>query len=370
MNIDNFELERYFAKHETDVKYMLGASDCESLSVKDILSSKELNELQSLRLGYSESQGNILLRNEIAKDFQNVTPNQIIVAAPQECIFLTLNAILEPSNKIVVQLPCYQSLCAVSKAIGCEILPWMPKIKENQWHFDLSELENLVDSETKLIIINSPNNPTGHLFKREEFNVILDIAKKDHCYVFSDEMYRTLEFNENDRLPVGTDMYEKCVSLSGVSKTLGLGGLRIGWLSTKEESLLEKILHLKDYTTLSNSIISEFVALVALKKKGQILKRNKSIINENLKRLDNFFSKHQDIFQWYEPKAGTVSFVKTKLENVEEFCEDLIRQKGVFLMPGTKFGYDQFFRLGFGRLSLSEALRIFEEYINEKKTII
>jgi aspartate/methionine/tyrosine aminotransferase len=368
MKIDEFKLERFFAKHETDAPYMLGASDCETFSVNEIVSTKEIEELSSQKLGYSTSQGLPLLRSEIAKQFQTVTQNEIVVSAPQEGVFITLNALLTSLDKVVVQVPCYQSLCAIPKAIGCKVTTWTPSILKSQWHFDIDELRAKVDKTTKLIIVNSPHNPTGYQFSQKEFTEIVEIAKENNCYLFSDEMYRTLVMKHEEILPAGSDIYEKCISLSGVSKTFGLGGLRIGWLAIKEKKLLQKILNLKDYTTLSNSILSEFVAMIALTKSDLILSRNLGIIAENLKILDKFFNQHSDKFQWLKPRAGTVALIKMKFgANVESFCEDLINKRGVLLMPGTKFDYDDHFRIGFGRKNLPTALRQFEAYLDEKK---
>jgi aspartate/methionine/tyrosine aminotransferase len=367
MRIEEFKLERFFAKHETDAPYMLGASDCETFSVNEIVSTKEIEELHSLKLGYSSSQGLPILRKEIAKQFQNVTYDEIVVSAPQEGIFITLNALLNAGDKTVIQVPCYQSLCSIPKAIGCKVATWAPSILKNQWHFNIEELKAKVDKTTKLIIINSPHNPTGYHFSPKEFEEIIEIAKEYKCYLLSDEMYRTLILRNDDLLPVGSDIYEKCISLSGVSKTFGLGGLRIGWLSIKEKTLLQKVLKFKDFTTLSNSVLSEFVALVALQKSDLILSRNLDIIQDNLKILDEFFSRHTDKFQWLKPKAGTVALVKTKFaKNTENFCEDLISKKGVLLMPGTKFDYDDCFRIGFGRKNLDIGLKQLDSYLKEK----
>jgi aspartate/methionine/tyrosine aminotransferase len=369
MEIDEFKLERYASKHRADVKYVLGASDCESFAVGELLSEEELAELHNLKMVYSESQGNTLLRKEIASQFQNSDFSQILVTVPQEGIFLTLNTLLKKGDKVIVQVPCYQSLCAISSAIGAKVTPWSPVIIKDQWHWDIEFLKDKIDKTTKLILINSPHNPTGHLFTKKEYEEIIDLAKENNCYVLSDEMYRTLEYQQENQLPIGSDIYEKCISLSGVSKTFGLGGLRIGWLSIKEDALLKKILQLKDYTTLSNSPISEYIALVALRKKDQILSRNMNIIQSNLRLLDEFFARHSDKFSWFRPKAGPVAFVKTEFEgNIEKFCSALIREKGVLLMPGTMFDYGHhYFRLGFGRKNLPDALNLFEEYINKNQ---
>jgi aspartate/methionine/tyrosine aminotransferase len=367
MKIDEFKLERYFAKHEFSSRYILCASDCESFKVKDLASEEELSELESLRLEYSESQGNSILRKEIAKLFQVVTPEEIIVSAPEEGIFITMNTLLDAGDNVIVQFPCYPALIELPKAIGCKAVTWMPEIIENRWRWDVSFLKENVNKDTKMVVINSPHNPTGHQFTEQEYREIIDIAKENDCIVFSDEMYRLLEHRKKDRLPIGSDVYEKCISLSGMSKTFGLGGLRIGWQSIREKALLEKIAKFKDYTTISNSALSEHVALFALRKKNLIISRNLRLIKSNLRLLDSFFARYPDKFVWFRPQAGSIALVKIKFKmDVEDFCEDVVNKKGVMLMPSTKFDYgNEYFRIGFGRKNMPEALRLLEEYVKE-----
>ncbi len=267
MNINEFKLERYFEQHEFTAKYLFCASDCETFKIEDILSEKELSELHSLRLGYSQAQGNPILRKEVAKLFRTVGPEEIVVSVPEEGIFITMNALLDKGDSVIIQFPCYQALREVPKAIGCKVINWAPQAIGNRWRWDISFLTEKVNKDTKMIVINSPHNPTGHLFTHGEYQEIIDIAKENGCMVFSDEMYRLLEYQERDRLPIGSEIYEKCVSLSGMSKVYGLGGLRIGWLSIREKTLLDKIIEFKDYTTISNAALSEYVATVAIRKR-------------------------------------------------------------------------------------------------------
>ncbi len=367
MRIEEFKLERHLAKHEFTAKYVMGASDCESYALNEILSEKNLTDLNSLRLGYSESQGNSELRQEIASLSKTVNYKQIVVAAPQEGIFLTLNALLDPGDEVIVQVPCYQSLCAIPIAIGCKQINWEPSIVKKKWRWSIDFLRERVNKKTKLVVVNSPQNPTGALFTHKEFLDIIDVAKENGCFLLSDEMYRMMEYHEEDRLPIGSEVYEKCVSLSGLSKSFGLGGLRIGWLSVPEKEVLDRIIKLKDYTTLSNSPLSEFVALIALRKRKTLLKRNMGIVERNLKYLDDFFVRHAERFTWFRPDAGPVAFVKTNFAFNESFCNDLVNEKGVLATPGFTFGYgDNFFRLGFGRKNLPKALKAFEEFIYKK----
>ncbi len=370
MHISPFRLERYLELYEFSAKYILGASDCESFEIQEILSDQELTELKSLRLGYSEAQGNLSLRKEISNLFQVAGPEHIVVSVPQEGIFITMNALLEPGDEVVVQVPCYQSLCEMPKALGCKVLTWEPETKKGRWEWNLDFLRKNVDRKTNLIVINSPQNPTGQTFDKNDYLEILDIAKRNSCYVFSDEMYRLLEHNPQDRLPIGTDIYEKCISLSGMSKTFGLGGLRLGWLSARDNQMLKRIVEFKDYTTISNNAVGEYIAKAALKKKDIFLSRNHKIVTNNVALLDSFFAKHKDVFGWFKPRAGSIAFVEIKFgKKVDDFCADLVKKKNVLLVPSTKFGYgEHHFRLGFGRKNMPEGIRLLEEYMEEYVT--
>jgi aspartate/methionine/tyrosine aminotransferase len=369
MRPNPFKLERYLEKYEFKAKYIMGASDCESFQLNDILSKEELLILTSKRLGYSQAEGNILLRKEIANLSMRINPEEVVVCAPQEGIFLVLNSLLKAGDRTIVQVPCYQSLCEIPKALGSEVISWEPISQKDKWIWDIEFLKEKVDKHTRLIVINSPHNPTGFTFSRKEYNEILSIAEEFDCFVFSDEMYRLLEYNQQDRLPIGSDVYDKCVSLSGMSKTFGLGGLRIGWLSTQNYTILNRIVDIKDYTTISNNVLSEYVAMIALQKREQLLSRNKEIIRNNLGVLDSFFSKYQNAFTWLKPKAGSVAFVRINFcKTAKEFCEGLVNQKSVLLVPSTEFNYgNKHFRLGFGRKNLPEGLKLLEDYVLENK---
>lgn len=370
MKISEFKLERYFEKHEFTAKYILCASDCEPLTVGDVLSKNEMSKLQSLRLSYSEAQGSPDLRKEAATLFEMTSSEDLVVCVPEEGIFITMNALLNAGDKVIVQTPCYQALSELPDAIGCRVIKWRPEPKSTHaWQWDINFLKENVDKQTKMLIVNSPHNPTGHLFTNQEYTEIIEIARDNDCIVFSDEMYRMLEYETQGRLPAGADLYEKCISLSGVSKILGLGGLRIGWLATREENLREKIVKFKDYTTISSNVPGQYIAKVALTKKDTILSNNLNTIQSNLEMLDRFFSQHPNNFVWIKPKAGPVAFPKINInQGIEDFCEDVVQKKSVMLMPSTKFDYgNSHLRIGFGRRNMPQALNLLDEYLNENE---
>ena len=370
MKIKEFKLEEYFAEYEFSVKYLLCSSDCESFSVNELLSLEEnsLEQLKKKRLGYTESLGDPVLRDEISRLYTNIDSEDIIVfSGAEEGIFIFMNVLLNKGDHIIVQFPAYQSLFEVATAIGCEVTKWM-MTDENDWELDIGFLEENIKKNTKAIIINCPHNPTGYLMIQKKFETIIDIAKKNDIYVFSDEVYRLLEYDNNTRLPNASDCYIKGISLGVMSKAFGLAGLRIGWIATKDRALYKKIASFKNYTTICNSALSEFFAILALRNKNLILQRNLNIIEDNLKILEPFFKKYNFIFKWIKPKAGSIAFPRILInESIDDFCLDLLQNKSVLLMPSSNYDYgDKHFRIGFGRKNMRQGLLKLEEFIEEK----
>lgn len=370
MKIKDFKLERYFARFEFNAPYLLCTSDCESFTVSELLAFENNADqaFNKLHLGYTETLGNPELRREISRLYSNAAPKDIIVlAGAEEGIFIFMNVLLEPGDHIIVQSPCYQSLSEIAKSIGCKVTEWFMDA-QNNWEMDLDFLKANITPQTKAIVINFPNTPTGYLMPREMFNELIEIARQHDIYVFSDEVYRFLEYDEKDRLPAAYDIYDKAITLGVMSKSFGLPGLRIGWIVTRDKLLFKKIASFKDYTTICSSGPSEFLAALALRNKEYVLKRNLGIIKANLQLLEKFFNKYTDLFEWVKPRAGVLIFPRLKFEQeAEAFCLDLVDKKGVLLLPGNVYGYnDHYVRFGIGRLNMPEALAKLEEYLEAR----
>jgi aspartate/methionine/tyrosine aminotransferase len=151
-----------------------------------------------------------------------------------------------------------------------------------------------------------------------------------------------------------------------MSKTYGLAGLRIGWIATRNDRVFDALAVFKDYTTICNSAPSEFLATLALRHAEAIAERNRQIIHGNLNRLDLFFGAHPKIFAWHRPKAGSIAFPLLLQGSVDEFCADLVKKKGVLLLPGTLYGPGlNSFRIGFGRRNLPDSLDRLEQYVRD-----
>ena len=363
MRIADFKLERYFARYEFEVPHLLCCSDCESMSVSDLLAMEPGAEaaFQDLWLGYTESAGHPALREQIANLYQGIAPEQILVhAGAEEAIFGLMNIVLEPGDHAIVHTPCYQSLTEVARAIGCQVEGWEAR-EETGWALGLDALRRALRPTTKLVVVNCPHNPTGYLMPGDEFAELVALSQQHGFILFSDEVYRGLEYDARDRLPALCEVDPYGVSLGVMSKSYGLAGLRIGWIATRNAPLLARLAAFKDYTTICSSAPSEFLSTVALRHAESIVARNLSLIEENLAALDAFCGRHEDIFAWTRPRAGPIAFPSIREGSVEAFCSDLVSRAGVLLLPGTVYGpYPRNFRIGFGRRDVAAGLAALE----------
>jgi len=365
-----FRLERYFAAHEFKVRHLLSASDCEGLRQAELLamaSPRSRALWRDLKLDYTESPGHTGLRAEIAGLYERIPPDGIVVAAPEEAIFLAMQTLLEPGDHVIAVAPTYQSLTEIARAKGCRVTPWRLVPGPRGWRADLERLPKLANRRTRMLVINFPNNPTGAVLSAEELPAVIAFARDRGLILFSDEMYRLLEWAPGVRRPAVCDLYEKGISLAGLSKAFALPGLRIGWLAAQDPSLTARWLALKDYTTICNSAPSEILAIIALQNRDRILARNHRIIRRNAARAARFFGARGRLFEWIPPCAGSVAFPRWKGgESVARLCRDVLDRKGVMIVPGGMFDVPGHVRIGLGRMNFTAALARFGEYLKER----
>ena len=371
MQLKEFKLERFLSRYEFNTESLLCCSDCETMPLGRLLELEPgaRKGLEELSLGYTPVEGSEYLRQNIAALYRNIGPEHVLVhAGAEEAIFIFLNVMLGPGDHAIVQWPCYQSLFEIPRSLGCAVSRWEMKEEEN-WRVDLDRLEDLIRPETKVVLINSPHNPTGALIGADDRRRLAEMAEKRGFLIFSDEVYRLLEHDPADRGPSLCELTDKAVSLGVMSKSFGLAGLRLGWVAARDPEILRRMLYFKDYTTICTAAPSEYLSALALRHADRIAGRSLAIIRENLDLLDEFFTRWADRFDWRRPTAGPIAFPSLKNgEPADEFCRKLVETAGVLLLPGVVYGeeFTSNFRIGFGRSDMPRGLKKLDDFLKSR----
>lgn len=360
-----FALERYFARWEFSVRHVLCASDLEPLSLDELLAISDDETLKlwsGLRLGYTESLGLPELREEIARLYPGLTADDVVTfSGAEEGIYLTVQAALGAGDHAVVVWPAYQALYEIARAAGADVtlIPLDPA----DWSLEVDAVMAAFRPNTRLVVINFPHNPTGAMLAEADLRRLASATAEQGALLLSDEVYRLLELSA-PVLPTAASLDERCVSLGVLSKAYGLAGLRIGWIATRHTPLRERVVQLRDYTTICNAAPSEVLALGALRAADAIIRRNRAIVEGNLHLLREFFARHQDMFDWIEPRAGSVCFPRLKHGDADALADALVRAEGVLVMPGSRFEFaPEYFRVGLGRRDMRQALDGFQRFL-------
>ncbi len=371
MHLPHYKLLRDLAKFEERATLSLASSECEPLTVEELLGLERGAErkFKELQLTYSHVQGREALRKAISKEYMLINPDQILVTAgSEEAIFLSLSTLLKKGDHLIVQTPCYQPYYEIPRALGCEISFWEAN-EEEGWELEIKNLAKMVQKNTRLILMSAPSHPTGYLLASKQLFDIIEFARENRLVLFCDESYSGLEHFPQERLPKVADLYEKGISLGVLSKAYALPGLRVGWIATKDKVLLHEMMALKDYTTMSTSAPSEFLAELALKHNEAILERNRGLIHAHLPLLKEFFKNYKTYFDCKMPRAGCLAFARLKRGSAGEFCADLLEKEELMCIPSTLFDFgDQHIRIGFGRKNFARALQQLEKYLNTQVT--
>jgi aspartate/methionine/tyrosine aminotransferase len=375
VRIADFALERYFATWEFAVEHVACASDVEGWSMAELLALAD-DEARSLwdglRLGYTESTGHPLLRAEIAKLYEGLTADDVLVfAGAEEAIFCLMSTALGASDHAVVTWPGYQSLYEVARAAGAKVGLHLLR-EEDGWDLDIDRLVRSLHDETRMVVVNAPHQPTGMLPTEEDWRRLASECRSRGIRLVGDEVYRFLEHDGAATLPAAADVDERGISIGVLSKTFALAGLRIGWLATRDHAVLDRCARLKDYTTICSSAPSEVLALIGLRAREQVVARSRAIVASNLALLDAFFERRAEAFTWVRPRGGSTAFPRLVQDgpagaSADRFAARLVESTGVLLLPSSTFGYDDaHVRIGLGREDLPEAVEKLEAFLDRE----
>ncbi len=357
MKIEPFLLERWMTRHETHVKYDIAESGILPLTVNDLLSfepeearAAALEALLRLPLGYSEARGTAALRSALAATYTSVTPEQILVTTGAiEANYLLFNVLLDAGDHVIAPYPAYQQLYSVPRAIGCEVSLWHVG-PETSYRYDVDALERLITPNTKLIVVNTPHNPTGAMLSPADAQRVYSLAESVGAWVIGDEAYRWLSVPEGDPFaPPVVDMGARGISVGTLSKPYGLPGLRIGWMAGPPD-VIKQCWGMRDYITLSPGKLNDALACLALRHHDQIVARNREIIVANLAAASAWIDARRDVLSWTPPRGGLLALLKYDLPiDSLTLADTLATEYSVMLAPGSAFGYEHHLRLGIGQ---------------------
>ncbi len=357
MKIEPFALERWLSAHELHVEYDIAESGILPLRVNDLLAMEPpserggvLERLLDLRLGYCEASGTLELRSLLAETYADCGPDNVLVTTGAiEANFLLFNVLLNPGDHVVAPYPAYQQLYSVPRALGCDVDLWRVR-PEDGYRFDLDELERLVRPQTRLIVINSPHNPTGAMLSPGETQRVYEVAQSVGATVLSDEAYRWLTIPDGDEpAPPLFDLGPGGISVGTLSKPFGLPGLRIGWIAASAE-VTAQCWAMRDYVSLTPGKLNDSLAILAIKHRERIFERNQAIIAANLSRANAWIASHADILSWSPPRGGLLAFLHYNLDLPSlDLADKLAEEYGVLLAPGSAFGFEHCLRIGIGQ---------------------
>jgi len=372
MNIKSFKVERWLNTYENDADYEMAETDVKPFTLKELLELGDFKKLKeqllSIKLGYNPTTGSEKLKETVALLYQHNAriENVLITTGAIEADYHIINSLVNKGDTVIVQFPTYQALYSTAEARGAKIKYWQMK-PGNGYELDIGKLKELIDEKTKLVVLNIPNNPTGAVINEVQLKTILKWAEEQDFYVLCDEVYHELELTKGVVPSYGRSLSKRAISVGSMSKAYGLSGLRLGWIVGPKE-IVQKCWEGKDYTTISNTPLSDFLATFALINREKIMQRNLAIARKNFKTLLMWFKQHEYFFDYIMPKVGVLCF--PKLKNIpltsKELCEKIFNEKKLLLVPGECFDMPGHLRIGFGGDSknFNICLTILSDYLN------
>ncbi|WP_163509618.1 aminotransferase class I/II-fold pyridoxal phosphate-dependent enzyme [Fodinicola acaciae] len=372
--LPDFRIEAYFSRWEFTAAHNLAASDVQSMPMADLLALADDDDRKSWRtltLGYTETYGDPLLREAIAGMYSTVDSAAVLCfSGAEEGVYLAMQTLLGPGDHAVVVTPSYQS--AETVPLSRADVTGVPLDADDDWSLDVDAVLAAIRPATRVVYVNFPNNPTGKVIDVADFERLVRGCDERGVRLFSDEVYRGLESDPARTLPQAADLSERALSLNVTSKSLGLPGLRLGWIACRDRDLLSRLERAKHYTTICNAAPSEVLARIAVKARETILRRNRAIIADNIALFGEFFAEFPDLFQWSPPDGGSVIFPRyLGADGVEDFCRALVEEASVLLLPASIFASDlnpvptDRFRIGLGRTDSAAGLEVFASWLRK-----
>lgn len=361
-----------------DIEHRFYASSAEPLSHKELIDfTRESGDERLIdlyndhSLGYAENGGSLDLREVIATlyDASISADNIVVFPGAQTGMTVTTLALLHEGDHAIVVTPSYQSLEEGIKLAAGNVTR-VALSPDDDWQVNIDAVRKAIQENTKYLVFNDPHNPSGSLMRENIKNDLIELAEQNDILVFSDEVYRLLEFDQSRKSASVAELTSNGLALGTMAKPWGAGGACIGWVACQDVEVIDKLRKAQHLFGVCFSRAGEIQAMMTIRASDKIIGRNLQIIHDNLALLDVFFDEYSDWFEWFRPEAAGTGFVKFKGPlSANELGKQLL-DAGILVFPPYIFDCDQnlkqYFRIGFSRRTMPAALDAFKSFVDGK----
>lgn len=311
--------------------------------------------------------------NNLMYDIDNI----IISTGAKQCLANIFSAILNPGDEVLVPIPYWVSYPELIK-LNDGVPVFVHNSGEDNYKYTEKSLQNALSKKTKAIIVNSPNNPTGAIYSKDELIKIANFAKENDLIIISDEIYEKLIYGDNKHISIASlneDSFKRTIVINGVSKSYAMTGWRIGYAAASKE-IIKLMSSIQSHTTSNPNSIAQYAALEALtgsqdslyamveefeKRKNYMVSKIDFMKNVSCINAEGAFYIMLNVSNFYGRKNGEVL-----INGSMDFASELLNTRNVAVIPGIAFGADEYIRLSYANSmnNIKEGLNIIEDFMN------
>ena len=338
------------------IRNNLSESSYTDMNLRDIRLDTDLRDLL---LSYGSHFGHEGLREGIVTGAGLKKDDVLLTIGAAGALFIIATSLLEKGDELIVVRPNYATNIETPRAIGADI-QFIDLRFEEKFRLDIDKIKAAIGSNTRYISVTSPHNPTGVCLNTRELTQLARLAEENGCYLLVDETYRDMVFGE--QVPLAATLSSHVISVSSLSKTYGLPGLRVGWIVCRDQQLMTRFLAAKEQMHICGPLIDEEIAFRYWQQKDDHLSRIRSDIRRKFESVKEWLRQQND-FEWIEPAGGCVCFPRLRRPeagDIDRFYRILLDKYGTYVGPGHWFEMPRhYMRVGFGwpsQETLSEGL--------------
>lgn len=346
MRLKPFLLDTWLDAYEHDIEFNLAASTGPNWTVNEVLAlatEKVRHDFLNRRLVYGRPAGADSLREAIA-EMQGVSVDCVqMVTGASEALTILMWLAAEPGANVILPMPGFTTFSALPESLGLEIRYYRVH-RENGFSIDIDEIKRLADAKTKLILVNSPHNPTGATISDSDMESLHEFTSQRGIQLVSDEVYHPIYHGRKTK---SAARLEHATVISDLSKAFSLAGVRTGWMIEHDPKRQKQYWNARAYFSISNTTTGEILTEIAIRNRAIILGKAQEAATRNLALLDRFMDEHRDTLGWIRPQGGMTAFPwLVSGENARPFCQ-AATERGLLFAPGDCFDAPEHFRLGF-----------------------